>query len=180
LAGGLNPYAYPENPVGWVDPLGLVFTACSTCTPAQQSQINSDLKNVENALKYNAKIHPKSTKAQSAYSDFMSLKNDPSYNVPINTTTGGNYYAPGSNTVMFNPTKNTGGTNKYGSNIRPTCIGLGHEIGHAIDDYKGTLSSGPASDPAKFPNTAEEYAVGFENQIRGGIWKDPKMQRPKY
>jgi hypothetical protein len=167
------------DPVGWVDPLGLRFEICPTCSAADQVAINDNLKQVESALKYNA-TKQKTLSAQAAYNDFMALKNDPSHVVTINATTGGNFYYPGTQIIEFNLIKKTGGVNGYGSNIRKPCIGLGHEIGHAIDEHKGTFSMGPSSDPAKFPNSAEEFAVGFENMARSGIWADPKMQRPKY
>ncbi|QTD89792.1 RHS repeat-associated core domain-containing protein [Burkholderia anthina] len=34
LAGGINPYNYGKNPIGWVDPLGLTSTTPSTITAA--------------------------------------------------------------------------------------------------------------------------------------------------
>jgi hypothetical protein len=71
-----------------------------------------------------------------------------------------------------------------GSKVRPPYIGLWHEIFHGIDDYRGTLgingNNKNTSDPARFPNVAEEEAVWFENLIRGGTWGTPSKLRDRY
>jgi hypothetical protein len=63
-------------------------------------------------------------------------------------------------------------------------IGLGHETAHAIDDHEGNIENNvrsPATAPEKYPNRAEEIAVGFENLLRGAYWKNrPEKLRPRY
>jgi RHS repeat-associated protein len=181
-AGDVNLYRYVGNgSLNWVDAVGLKFTIDPSAPKDWRSKTQKDLNKVERDLKKNAKDNPKDPCAQKAYKDFMDLKNDPSYNVTITPTTGGNTYDPSTNTIEFNAWKPTGGTDADGSNLRDASIGLGHEIGHAIDDKDGGINYGPAKDPTRFPNHAEETAVNFENEIRNGRWpNDPGRQRLKY
>jgi hypothetical protein len=68
--------------------------------------------------------------------------------------------------IIFNAFKNT---------TYPVCVGLGHEIGHVVDVYKRTYSHGLSSVLSRFPNSTEEFAAGFENQIRSGLWSEPLL-----
>jgi RHS repeat-associated protein len=181
-AGDGNLYRCVGNSsLNWVDAFGLKFTIDPSAPKDWRSKTQKDLNKVERDLKKNAKDNPKDPCAQKAYKDFMDLKNDPSYNVTITPSTGGNTYDPSTKTIEFNAWKRTGGTDADGSNLRDASIGLGHEIGHAIDDKDGGINYGPAKDPTRFPNHAEETAVNFENEIRNGRWpNDPGRQRLKY
>ena len=138
---------------------------------------------MESDLDENAKAKPNDAAAQKALKDFLNLKNmDDCIN--IEPTTDGNSYNPKTDTVKYNPDKTTGGKDAEGRNTRDPSVGLGHELGHAIDDHDGTpidtSKLTPTTTPG-FPNKEEENAVGFENQIRSGHYpNDPGHQRPKY
>jgi RHS repeat-associated protein len=182
--GGVNLYGMVGNdPVNYYDYLGLKFCIQRCTDKDDEKKIKADLKKVERDLRNNAKLKPKDPAAQQALSDFLHLKNMKDC-IYIEPTTGGNSYEPSSDTVKYNPWKPTGGTDADGSNNRDASVGLGHELGHAVDDHDGTpinvRNLTPTTTPG-FPNAEEEKAVGFENQIRNGRWpNDPGRQRPSY
>jgi hypothetical protein len=119
-----------------------------------------------------------------ALEKFRALKKDRNYTVKIERTDSGNAYDFKNNKILFNDKKKTGGKDATGDDKRPTFIGLGHETAHAIDDYEGNIENNIRSLPAdieKYPNKAEEIAVGFENLLRGAYWKNrPEKLRPRY
>jgi hypothetical protein len=99
--------------------------------------------------------------------------------------------------IQYNPSIKEGGEDMKGNSRHSAFIGLGHEIGHAIDerisgsfnyeirsakplewwDYWLGLKPRPVED---FPNDVERFAVNFENIIRWGYNKDPEFQRSRY
>jgi RHS repeat-associated protein len=171
-AGGVNLYGYVENnPPNRIDPLGLKFTPVGD--DAYVNRVNEDLQKIEDALRNSGDSQ--------ALNAFLDLKNDENHNVDIKDTKSGNSYDSGCDTVNYNPRNGRGGKDASGSRKRPPFVGLGHEIGHAIDDYDGGMNMGPASDPKRFPNAAEEEAVDFENAVRKGRYPNkPSKQRVKY
>jgi hypothetical protein len=85
-----------------------------------------------------------------------------------------NYYNRDLNTVYFNRFKTYGSLDTRGGTERPTFIGLGHELAHALDDKRGTMQGGyipgfgPGSLGPEFkgiPN-AEKFATHMENMLR--------------
>lgn len=82
-----------------------------------------------------------------------------SYHIII--TGGGNGYHPPTNTISWNPNRAMGGRNSRGDNRRPTSIGLGHELVHAVHDDSGTLGATRAVE--------EDNTVRAENQLRDEI-----------
>jgi len=74
-------------------------------------------------------------------------------------------------TVLFNPSKTTGGKNEKGSTTRPTEIGLGHELIHAKNrntGRRGTGSSGK-TDPDGSGTTLSNEELNTrvqENKLR--------------
>lgn len=193
--GQPNIYAYClDNPWTHFDPEGLKIEVDKNAPKAWQKQTAKDLKQLERNLAHNYNNHPNSAAAKKDYNDFKALKNDRNYKVIItpewDMANGNAYYQKALNTpgqpapaVHYMPWKYFGGNDASGSSLRPPSIGLGHEIAHAIDEYHGTFNNTPgsSSDPNRFPNSTEEAAVGFENQVRAGHYEDdPKHQRPKY
>ena len=175
LWGGENLYFYSPNVQNWIDFLGLKFE--SVGDRSFRRKVKADLQKVESNLR-------KSGDKQ-ALQDFIKLKNDPNFVVKILETNAGNAYNPNNKTIEFNKCKNTGAEDASGSDKRPPFIGLGHEIGHAIDHQKGTLLKNyyQKMDQNKtgFPNQAEFVAVKFENVIRSGYWpKSPGKLRLRY
>jgi hypothetical protein len=71
---------------------------------------------------------------------------------------GGNSYTQGNRTVNWNPNRRQGGRNTRGDTNRPTSIGLGHELIHAVHHDKGRL--GPTR------RQEEHNTVRGENQLR--------------
>jgi hypothetical protein len=86
--------------------------------------------------------------------------------------------------IEYNPEHKTGGPDMTGNTDRPAFIGLGHEVGHAIDFQNGTpqfrerMNSKTAS--PGFQNDVERFAIKFENAVRKGYNSDPKFQRTRY
>jgi len=183
--GELNLYRYCANdPLGKSDPTGLIFLV----TGGDKDWIRkteADLKKNERDLVHAAKAGVKG--AEQALNEFRALKNDQNYVVPIipagQTNLGTNNYNPNQKTIGYEAYKANNATARDadGSLNRDASVGLGHEIGHAIDHYFGRLSYGPANDTGRFPNRGEESAVEFENVIRAGRWPDdPGRQRPQF
>jgi RHS repeat-associated protein len=96
---------------------------------------------------------------------------------------GSNRYRTGGktlhSTVFWDPDDTSGGPSEGGSTRRPAFVGLGHEIGHAYDDfgYDGTMGTTPGvwldanGDPVirstgETVKRSEIYASWVENQIR--------------
>ena len=102
-----------------------------------------------------------SKKAGNATVDELQSSSD---NYTIVESTNGNKYAPSSNEIKFDPSSKQGGLNLKGKRKRPTFVGLGHELAHAVDDDRGTLDL--TVDPSFGFRNAEKYATHIENQIR--------------
>ena len=81
-----------------------------------------------------------------------------------NNTGGGNSYQPGTNTIMFDPSSKNGGLNTRGQTARPTFIGLGHEMAHGLDDFRGTLNLSRI--PGQTFTYAEHFSTDMENKLR--------------
>ncbi|MBV9008405.1 MAG: hypothetical protein JO354_04450, partial [Verrucomicrobia bacterium] len=140
-------------------------------------KVERHLEKIEGDLENNLDAHPGSAKAQQALNNFMRIKTDPNVNVTITRNWASfNKYYPDHSILYGMPM--IGNADAAGSQHRPAYIGLGHEIGHAIDDQINHLglNKGPASDP-RFISAGEQSAIGFENQIRAGRWpNDPGHQ----
>jgi RHS repeat-associated protein len=70
--------------------------------------------------------------------------------------------------VHWNPNLIKGGMNTSGNEIRPAYIGLGHELGHIQDTWKGTIDASPwvtLENEKVIPNS-EKYATHVENMLR--------------
>ena len=180
-----NLFRYCGNdPIDFTDPMGLYFTI----TGGDRDWLRktaADLKKAERDLVRATKDGVKG--AAQALKDFRALKNDKDYEVKIvpagQTPKGVNNYGPNTKTIGYEAYKANNATARDadGSLNRDASVGLGHEVGHALDDYFGRLSYGPANDPTRFPNRGEERAVEFENVIRAGRWPDdPGRQRPQF
>ncbi len=69
--------------------------------------------------------------------------------------------------IHWNNTLNRGGVNKFGKVDRPTYIGLGHEMAHIQDVWKGTYDKNIWITVAGTPiPNAEKYSTHIENQLR--------------
>ena len=87
-----------------------------------------------------------------------------SSNYTIVRSNTGNRYNRGRNEIQFDPSSKHGGINEKDKTGRPTFISLGHEIGHAIDDDRGTRVRG--TDPAFGFRNSEKFGSHIENQLR--------------
>jgi RHS repeat-associated protein len=74
--------------------------------------------------------------------------------------------------ILWNPTGTNGGPDQNGGNTRPSFIGLGHEMAHIQDVWRGTINNNlwrtvtlRNGQTQNIPN-AEIYATHIENQIR--------------
>jgi hypothetical protein len=74
--------------------------------------------------------------------------------------------------VTWNPNGTTAAPDQTGSTIRPSYIGLGHELAHIQDIWQGTINMNtwqtvptPNGGTQNIPN-AEIYATHIENQLR--------------
>ena len=78
-----------------------------------------------------------------------------------------NYAEPDGTLISWDPQKNKGGIDQNGSYIRPTYIGLGHELAHIEDMWRGTYDNSTwAVEGRKEIHNAEKYSVHVENQLR--------------
>ncbi|WP_051291073.1 M91 family zinc metallopeptidase [Pedobacter glucosidilyticus] len=74
--------------------------------------------------------------------------------------------------VLWNPNGTTSAPDQNGSTQRPSYIGLGHELAHVQDIWKGTVNRNtwqsaidPNGNPISIPN-AEIYSTHMENRLR--------------
>lgn len=74
-----------------------------------------------------------------------------------------NKAAPDGTYVTWNASNTEGGLNTAGNTDRPAYIGLGHELAHIQDIWRGTVIGGEWVNG--IPNT-EKYATHVENQLR--------------
>jgi RHS repeat-associated protein len=80
---------------------------------------------------------------------------------------GKNTADPNGTYIKWNPNSTTGGINQIGTEYRPAFIGLGHEMAHIQDIWKGTIDNNIWVNVGgtAIPN-AEKYATHIENQLR--------------
>jgi hypothetical protein len=86
----------------------------------------------------------------------------------------GNLTADDGSQVRWNPNGNSGGPQQGTSSLtRPSFLGLGHEMAHVQDIWKGTIDRGnwfqsgtDANGNPTYVQNAEKYATHIENQIR--------------
>lgn len=80
---------------------------------------------------------------------------------------GKNTADPNGTYIKWNPNSTTGGMNQIGTESRPAYIGLGHEMAHIQDIWKGTIDNNTwvTVGGTAIPN-AEKYATHIENQLR--------------
>jgi hypothetical protein len=80
---------------------------------------------------------------------------------------GSNKADPNGTYIKWDPNSTTGGMNEVGTENRPTYIGLGHEMAHIQDTWKGTIDNSTwiTVGGTSIPN-AEKYATHIENQLR--------------
>lgn len=83
-----------------------------------------------------------------------------------------NSAAPNGTYIKWNSTKIEGGLDQTGNIARPPFIGLGHEMAHIQDIWRGTYNSNTwtilvnsKGEIKRIPN-AEKYATHVENQLR--------------
>ncbi|WP_334126871.1 M91 family zinc metallopeptidase, partial [Empedobacter brevis] len=87
-----------------------------------------------------------------------------SENYTIVRSSRGNYYNSGTNEVGFDPSARNSAPDQKGNTGRPTFVGLGHELGHGVDDDSGTLDR--TVDTSFGYRNTEKFATHIENQIR--------------
>lgn len=80
---------------------------------------------------------------------------------------GKNTADPNGTCIKWNPNSTTGGMNQIGTESRPAYIGLGYEMAHIQDIWKGTIDNNTwvTVGGTAIPN-AEKYATHIENQLR--------------
>ena len=82
----------------------------------------------------------------------------------VRNTSENNHATPDGKGVIWDPINTSGGIDINNSTYRPSFIGLGHEMAHIEDNWKGTIDNSP------WGNTgianSEKYATHVENQIR--------------
>lgn len=80
---------------------------------------------------------------------------------------GKNTADPNGTYIKWNPNSTTGGMSQIGTENRPSYIGLGHEMAHIQDAWKGTIDNNTwvTVGGTVIPN-AEKYATHIENQLR--------------
>jgi RHS repeat-associated protein len=80
---------------------------------------------------------------------------------------GTNTADPNGTYIRWNPNSTTGGMNQIGTENRPAYIGLGHEMAHIQDSWRGTIDNKPwITVGATTIQNAEKYATHIENQLR--------------
>ncbi|GAB6010278.1 M91 family zinc metallopeptidase [Dysgonomonas reticulitermitis] len=86
----------------------------------------------------------------------------------VNIAQGGrNVAGQNGDYITWNPNSTMGGMNTMGNENRPSYIGLGHEMAHIQDTWKGTIdnSTWVTEGGVAIPNS-EKYATHVENQLR--------------
>jgi hypothetical protein len=80
---------------------------------------------------------------------------------------GRNNADPNGNYIHWNPNSTNGGIDANGNTSRPSFIGLGHEMAHIQDAWKGTYdnSTWVTANGVNVSNS-EKYATHIENQLR--------------
>jgi hypothetical protein len=69
--------------------------------------------------------------------------------------------------ILWSPKNTEGGMSENGTTSRSSFVGLGHEMGHIQDKWKGTLDNSTWIDiEGKKISRSEIYATHVENQIR--------------
>lgn len=84
-------------------------------------------------------------------------------NVRPNTTES-NIATPDGKGIIWDPSNTSGGIDINNSTSRSSFIGLGHEMAHIEDIWKGTIDNSPWGNTGIANN--EKYATHVENQIR--------------
>jgi len=86
----------------------------------------------------------------------------------VQVVRGSNAADPNGTYIRWNPNSSTGGMNVMGNENRPSYIGLGHEMAHIQDTWKGTIDNSTwvtTAGGVAIPNS-EKYATHIENQLR--------------
>ncbi|NQU45192.1 hypothetical protein HQ520_18065 [bacterium] len=160
--GGFNLYAYCQNdPINLIDPYGLKIKY--TGTDAEKEKIKKGLED----LKKKSATAKKLIEALEADDD----------TIKIETTSNGNSYSPGSDTVKYNPDRQNIGTDEPWK-TRPPEVGMGHELIHAYHDLNGGIESVRMNEENKTVGIE-----GYENETytENGIRDDYGIdKRPRY
>jgi RHS repeat-associated protein len=124
LLGGVNSFAYPTNPVGWVDPLGLVIQLDSAATPAEIADYNTSVAYLKKSSTM-AKIIDELTASSTVYTVKFG-EPAPGF---------GSAYNSGNKTIYWMKDQAVqctakDGTLKPNQTISPA-LALGHEMAHA-------------------------------------------------
>jgi hypothetical protein len=183
----LHAYHYAgNNPVKYTDPDGAVFKIKGGLI--YKVRVMLALFRIERALKKSGD--------EIALKQFQDIKQNENYIVEItkpNKGDGNSYsrlnYINEKNEavegkISYDPNIKKGGRDRLGVSDRPNFVGLGHEIGHGIDEKIDPIQyeerRKPSTASPGFPNDVERFAVDFENSIRKGYNSNPDFQRPKY
>jgi hypothetical protein len=183
----LHVYHYAgNNPVKLTDPDGRIFKIKGSLL--YRIRVRVALFRIESALKRSGD--------EVALEQFRDIKQDKNYIVEIEKPNKGygNSYSRSNYTnrkdeivegkISYDPSIKKGGRDRLGRPERPNFIGLGHEIGHGIDEKidpnEYNRRRNPSTASPGFPNDVEKFAVGFENSIRTGYDSDTDFQRPSY
>jgi hypothetical protein len=160
-----NRYLYVNNnPYKYTDPTGMILEVKGSDEFKKQT---------------NAAISKISSKDGGAA--LVSSLKDSTKTVTIVETSGGNSATatlPGAtngkgsdSTIKFNPSKTTGGVDDKGSNVRPSFVGLAHEMGHSQSYVTGThqLTDNSAEGYGASGSTpaSETNSIKQENIVRG-------------
>jgi RHS repeat-associated protein len=143
-------YNYGQNPsgtYGFIDSSGNLYSGTDAFVNSLTTALN-DLRtggNVGSAL----------------VSDLVSSTKN------VQIIQGKNTADPNGTYIKWNPNSTEGGINPIGTVYRPAYIGLGHEMAHIQDIWKGTYDNTTwiAVGGFTIPN-AEKYATHIENQLR--------------
>jgi RHS repeat-associated protein len=118
LAGGMNNFVYPNNPVDWSDPLGLIVVFASGTTNAEQADYNKAVRYLRKSAE-GRRIIDTLEKSSTTYTILFNNIHD-------------DRFIPTTNTIRWDPHSALTCTGTGSSGSQSPAMGLLHEMDHAI------------------------------------------------